>query len=432
MNKVRILLLASILVLIPAGCGVSQTTQTVEIPAHPTTTLSPPISTATETPPPTPASTVTSTASAVAASQLLWVSSSADLFNRVISVDPKNQQRIAYCAPDEIRLSLDAGQTWEASIPTVGVAAAAEQNGYTLFSGDSPTSATCHSVTLDPEHPSTFYAIFRAAQEQFGAPPVFYMGFFTTDNGNTWDFVPPPSSSNVENFGGFWNLDSEAVEALFHSSDQSVDQSPKVAVQETSDGGLAWLSGELSCPKSGPCLRWGPAVSSIPGMGSPLPQEIFISSDSGQTWSTVDPPVELRLPAPNQLVAFSDHEIAIISGSIAYSTPGTETPPIRYSENSGLQWQRLDLPPLSAEGSEVNYYPGLQILPDESYLTQDPEIGDWLWTSPTLSTWCRVNIEQLPLVPQLLQSVGDHLWWVDAESNLPEHIPFSDITCAEN
>jgi hypothetical protein len=432
MNKIRNFMFTSIILLISAACAAPQTSQVVETtassPTSPTSSPSP----NTENPLPTTTSPVTPTASTSAAHRLLWVSSSSDLFNRVVSVDPKNQQRIAYCAPDEIRLSLDAGQTWESPISTVGVAAAAEQNGYTLFSGDSPSSATCLSVTFDPEFSSTLYAIFSAAQMQYGAPPVFYMGFFTIDNGNTWEFVPPPPSLTLEDFGGFWNLGGYSVEAMFHTINQSDDQIPNVVLQETDDGGQTWQPGELSCPKSGPCLRWGPAASNIPGMGSPLPQEILISLDGGQSWSTIDPPVELRLPAPNQLVAISDHEVAIIAGSISHSAAGTETPPVRYSEDSGRTWQEFDLPAPASASSEITYYPGLQILPNDTYLTQAPENSTWLWMSPTLQDWCPVNTDSLPLIPQLLQSVGDQLWWVNAESNQAEHISLSEITCAEN
>jgi hypothetical protein len=425
MKQKRLYLLILMGLLLSAACGTSQTTQTEELSP---TEVSSPTSSATDTSLPAPTNTPTSPPSISTVSRFLWVSSSADLFNRVVSVDPENQQRIAYCAPNEIRLSHDGGQTWGETVPTSGVSAIAEQTGYTLYAGGPPSMTTCVSVTLDPEYPSTFYAVFTAAQEQFGAPPVFYMGFYTTDNGSTWQLVPPPPSSNLEDFGGFWNLGDETVEAMFNSQDQDVN----IALQETGDGGGTWLPGELSCPQSGPCLRWGAAASTIPGMGSPLPQTILSSSDGGNTWLTIAPPVELRTPAPNQLVAFSDHEIVIISGSIGLSSDEPEAQAVRYSQDSGLNWQKIELPPLSSDGSDTNYFPGLQILPDESYLTQDLESSTWLWMSPSYPIWCPVNTDRLPPVPQLLQSVGDRLWWVNTESNQAEHISLSEITCAES
>jgi hypothetical protein len=411
-------------VMLLAACGTSRTTQTEEVSQ---TEIRPPTFSVTETAFPAPAETATSEPAISSVSHFLWNSPSADLFNRVVSVDPADQHRIAYCAPDEIRLSLDGGQTWDETIPTSGVSTVAEQNGYTLYGGGPPSATTCLSVTFDPDHSATIYAVFTAAQEQVGAPPVFYLGYYTTDNGNTWKMVPPPTSSSLEHFGGFWNLGEGAVEAMFHSPDQETN----IAIQETGDGGESWQPGELSCPRSGRCVRWGAAASNIPGMGSPLPQKILSSLDGGDTWSSIEPPVELRTPAPNQLVALSDHEIMIISGSIGLSTSEPEAQPLRYSNNNGLNWQMIEIPPLVSEGAKTSYFPGLQILPDESYITQDLESSTWLWLSPSSPIWCPVDTDRLPAVPQLLQSVGDQLWWVNEESNQAEHISLSEITCTD-
>ncbi len=427
MHKIKFIMLGLFFLLISAACVQVQSSQTAELPTASPTSSSSPTSPPTETAIPVPTETPTSPPSITAASRLLWVSSSADLFNRVISVDPGNSQRIAYCAPDRIRLSLDIGQTWEEAIPTHGISAVAEESGYTIFD----SASACISVTLDPEYPDSFYTVYTTAQEQYGAPPIFYMGFFTTDNGSTWQLVPPPPSATLENFGGFWNLGSETVEALFTKPGQTSDPAENILVQETADGGRTWQSGELSCPQFSPCLRWGPAASNIPGMGSPLPQGILVSSDAGQTWSAVDPPVELRAPSPNQLAAFSEQEIAIISGSIAISSE-PYAQPVRISEDSGLTWQVNTLPPISFEGADLGYYPGLQILPDESFLSQSPESSAWLWLSPDNPIWCPVNTDKLPTYPVLLQSISDQLWWVDPDDNEAQHISLSEITCADS
>ena len=425
MKQKKHFLIVLIGLLLLAACGTPLATQTEGLHES---EISSPTPSATDTTTPTPTETATSAPMISTISRFLWNSSSADLFNRVVSVDPADQQRIAYCAPDEIRLSLDSGQTWDETIPTIGVSAIVEQNGYTLYGGGPPSTTTCISVTLDPVHPATFYAVFTAAHEQIGAPPVFYMGFYTSDNGSTWQLVPPPSSSTLEDFGGFWNLGERAVEAVFHNQNQETN----IAIQETADGGVSWQRGELSCPKTGPCVRWGAAASNIPGMGSPLPQTIFSSSDGGNTWSTVEPPVELRTPAPNQLVALSDHEIVLISGSIGLSAVGPEAQPLRYSQDGGLNWQKIELPPLASKDTDTIYFPGLQILPDESYLTQNLESSTWMWISPNYPIWCPVNTDRLPLIPQLLQSVGGRLWWVNMDSNQAEYISLSEVTCADS
>jgi hypothetical protein len=387
--------------------------------------------TTTQTQIPEPSSTATSPPSIDETSRILWVSASADLFNRVMAVDPHNQERLAFCAQDEIHISDDAGKTWD-TIPTSGVISLVEEKGYSLFGGDPSSVSTCLSVAIDPEHPNTIYSVFTAAKTDVGAPPVLYMGFFTPDKGDTWEFVPPPVNSTLEEFAGFWNLGREGVEAVFNLSGQSEDPIQNILVVETFDGGVSWQSGELSCPKSGPCTRWGPAPSSIPGMGSPLPQEILSSSDGGSTWERIEPPVELRAPAPNQLVAFSDQEIAIISGSIALSGPVSNTSALRISQDTGFNFQQIELPTIALGAEVLNYFPGLQILPDESFLTQDPETNSWFWFDPNFPIWCPVNSNMLPQIPQLLQSSSGQLWWINVEENEAESIAISELGCADS
>ena len=270
-----------------AACSVPRPSPTAELIEVATPTPEP---AATQTQKPTPISTSTSGPSSSETSRILWISSSTDLFNRVLTVDPQNPDRLAYCASDEIRVSNDAGLTWEV-IPTIGVMSVANENGYSLYGGDSPSGSTCLSVTLDPNYPSTFYAVFTTTQEEIGAPPVFYMGFFTSDDGDTWQMVPVLDPATIEDFGGFWNLGEGSVEVLLSSNGQL--ENPTVL--ETNDGGETWEPGKLSCPNSGPCVRWGPAPSIIPGMGSPLPQVILSSSDVGSSWDAIEPPVELRI-----------------------------------------------------------------------------------------------------------------------------------------
>ena len=435
MQKIKLILPILVMMLVGAACGSAQTTQEADLPTPSLESESSPTSPPTNTvpPPPTPATTQTSLpSSAAAAGQYPWISSSSDLFNRVISLDPIDPQRIAYCAPGEIRVSLDAGQTWEHAVTTTGVSAAAEAQGYTLFAGEPVSEDACLSVTLDPNHSAAYYAVFTAALEEFGAPPLFYMGFYTPDSGSSWYLVPPPPPATLENFGGFWNLTGDKVQAQFLTPGQPEGPTQNIFITETVNGAVDWQPGELSCPAVDPCLRWGPAPSNIPGMGSPLPQNILISSDDGSTWSVIDPPVELRAPAPNQLVAFSDREFAILSGAIALSSSPSDTPVIRYSVDAGASWQPVNLPPLSTQEPDLNYYPGLQYLPNNSYLTQAPESDTWYWWSPSFPTWCPVSSEGLPSYPVLLQTVGDQIWWVDPNTGQAENLLISEITCVES
>jgi hypothetical protein len=352
--------------------------------------------------------------------------SSSDPFNQVVSIDPDDPKRIAYCAPGEIRVSMDAGQTWE-SISTLGVTPAAQEHGYTLFYGEAGTEGACQSVTLDPQHSNAYYAVFTGADEEYGAPPVFYMGFFTVDSGETWQFVEPPENATLEDFGGFWNLSGGTVQAQFLPTGSRSQIPGQVLITETTNGGLAWQDGDLSCPSFGPCLRWGPAPSSIFGMGTSLPQSIFYSSDEGDTWSSIDPPLELHAPAPNQLVVHSESEIFIISGGITFSK---EAPVLRRSLDAGASWQPVTLRPLSTGELNVNYFPGLQYLSNQTFLSQGREDSTWYWLQPDTPIWCPVNTDRLPLYPVLLQNAGDRVWWVNLESQQADNIPISELNCS--
>jgi photosystem II stability/assembly factor-like uncharacterized protein len=158
----------------------------------------------------------------------------------------------------------------------------------------------------------------------------------------------------------------------------------------------------------------------------------MVSLDVGETWSVIEPPVELRTSPPNQLVAFSDQLAEIISGSIALSVSDYEMYPIRSSQDGGQTWHAKPIPPLPVEETDFIYYPGLQILPDGSYISQSNEGQTWFWLPTFNQTWCPLASINLPTYPVLLQAVGDQLWWVDGDTGQAEHILLANIACTEN
>jgi len=414
----RFNLVTAILILLLSSACVSQTTpEDTSLPATP-------VITPTEAPAPTEPPQATDDPSITLAEKFPLIIPSSDLFNQVVSADPADDERLAYCAPGEIRVSQDGGQNWE-GISITGVTSTAEEQGYELFYGDPGLEGTCLSAALDARFPDTYYAVFSAADFEFGAPPVFYMGFFSTDKGDSWQFVEPPSGATIEDFGGFWNYGEQAVQAQFFEGGAWSQEPGDVLIVETADGGKSWGPGELSCPASGPCLRWGPAPSSVPGMGSPLPQSLFFSSDQGQIWSAIDPPVELRTPAPNQLVVLSETQLLVISGSISLSDEQASA--IQLSRDGGATWEAVMVPGLSPDNDD--YFPGLQYLANGSYLSQGAENSSWYWLNPDLPIWCPVNSEQLPAYPVLLQGSGEQVWWVDQESQQAVSIPIAALTC---
>jgi hypothetical protein len=355
----------------------------------------------------------------------LWIQPSASIQATTMSVDALNPDGIAYCAPGVIRLSQGAGKTW-ISIPASGASRLAQASPYPLFSQETPDLPTCTSVTLDSSHPDSFYAVFQAASKQYGAPPVYFVGFVTHDRGKTWQPVPAPSgdttsSQAIERFGWFWT-DGKVVQALFWGQNNTPDQAPLAVVEQTSDGGITWIAAMLACPSSGPCLRWGPATSMIGGMGAELPQTVLASQDSGQTWQSTGQSVELREIGPHELVALSENQAVLISGSADY--------PLRYTQDGGKTWQVLAIPPLPGTDPTASFgYPGLQMLPDGSLVALNDQAGTWWGLPPAAKDWCALAVSSLDNNAVLLQAAGDKVWWFSPSTNKPQSAPFSDFAC---
>lgn len=353
----------------------------------------------------------------------IWIQPSASPLDPEVAFDVTDKQRMAYCAPGSIRLTSDGGQTWTA-ISTADAAQVASQGNYPLFGqGEQPA---CVAVTLDSNHASSFYAVFQTAKKDMGAPPIYFMGYFTTDGGQTWKSVPVPSPALQENFGGFWT-DGKVVEALYASQDQQPDQAPSPQVEQTTDGGATWAPAALLCPTEGPCLRWGPAGGMIGGMGSPLPQWVMRSPDGGKTWLSTGHSVELRATGPDELVAFSPQEAALISGAADY--------PLLFTQDAGQTWQALSLP--TPPGPQTGYlYEGLQMLADGTLLIRSTDSSTWMMLLPGANAWCRLGAVGLPEISLLLEPAGGRLWWVPViDANQPsasqiQSVPVSSLKCA--
>jgi hypothetical protein len=354
----------------------------------------------------------------------LWIQPSASIQATTMAVDALNPNRIAYCAPGAIRLSEDGGQRWT-SISTGSVAKLAEASAYPLMQnpGEPPT---CRAITLDSSHPDSFYAVFQAASKQYGAPPVYFVGYVTYDRGKTWQPVPAPSgdmtsSQAIENFGWFWT-DGKVVQALYRGEVYSPEQAQSAIVEQTTDGGITWSLASLACPSSGPCLRWGPATSMIGGMGAELPQTVLASQDSGQTWQSTGQLVELRENGPHELVALSENQALLIAGSADY--------PLRYTQDNGKTWQVLALPPLPGTDPATSVgFPGLQMLPDGSLVALNDQAGTWWGLPPAAKDWCALSVPSLENNAVLLQAAGDQVWWFSFSDNKPHNAPFSEFTC---
>lgn len=343
----------------------------------------------------------------------------------VLAVDPKNDQRMAYCAPDAIQLSADGGNTWSL-LPAAGVEDAAKSIGYSTGTQGNSGAGQCAAVLLDSEHPQSFYAIFQTVNPQYGAPPVYFMGFYTTDTGKTWKLVPTPSTdSSQEAFGGFWS-DGNVVQALFVAGGQGPDQASSFRVMETTDGGATWKPGTLICPPDGPCLRFGPHPGSIGGMGSPLPSFVMASSDAGQTWNSTGFSVELRMPGPKELVGFNATTAALIDSGSSY--------PFQLTQDGGQTWRPISLPLLPDQSGSPYPFSGLQMMPDGSLLARSQD-GTWRMLTPGAAQWCAVDMANLPKdnaindVPRM-QVLGDRVWWIPIGADHPISAPLAAFRCS--
>jgi hypothetical protein len=351
----------------------------------------------------------------------LWIQPSASLLSQTIGFDPVTSNRMAVCVSGAIKISQDGGATWS-SISTAPVVSLADAMGYSI---DVQQSTACNSVILDPTRPESIYAVFEAADKQYGAPPIYFLGFYTTD-GKTWQAAPtPPGEQNptmVERFGGFWNAD-QAVQALYSgdTNGQPFEAAP-VLVEETKVGGKTWQAGTLSCPANGPCLRWGAAPGSISGMGASLLQFVMVSQDNGQSWGSTGQSVELHISDPNELVAYSASVAALISGGAQY--------PLLVTQDSGKTWQAYALPSLPGSNQSTGFqFNGLQILPDGSLLAMIPDTGTWFSLPPGSQDWCKLNVTIPGNYPLLLQTSGNKVWWFSPVDQSLQSTPLREFVC---
>ena len=240
------------------------------------------------------------------------------------------------------------------------------------------------------------------------------------DGGFTWSPIPTPLGSSAEAFGGFWSDGQGIVQALYAPENSPLGESQLPLVMQTGDGGKTWNPAGLSCPRNGPCVRWGAAPAQIPGMGSPLPQSVFVSVDGGSNWKDSGLSVELRLGGPNELAAFTDNDVALLASGADY--------PVRTSQDKGMSWQVISLPELPAGASAQAA--GLQILPDGSLIAQPSDNSAWWRLPPGADRWCQISPGTLPAAPALLQAAGSQLWWLNPSSQEPASAAIADLKSA--
>jgi hypothetical protein len=224
------------------------------------------------------------------------------------------------------------------------------------------------------------------------------------------------------------------VLALFAGPPSGPEGLPQFQTEQTADGGRHWSATQLPCPSVGPCVRWGPAPTTITGMGAPRPQWQVYSRDGGRTWLAPSSPasVDLRSPPPHELVALSPTRVALVGGE----EPSTNVlgPPLWLSDDGGQTWQQVGLPNLPGQAGPPFSWPGLILLPDGALLAQSPDTADWLRLEPAGRAWCPVAAAPQP-EPGTAQVIGERLWMLRRDPNgaappTPRSVPLADLRCA--
>ncbi len=332
---------------------------------------------------------------------------SANLFPPSVSALAQTSSQIVACVNQQILLSTDGGQHW-AQIPDTAVISLAAKTAYPLAIVPAGTNtAPCTSVQLDPTHPDTIYATFAAESAQYKSiPPIFTVGYVTTNLGQTWRAVPPPSGYSLGDSGGF-QADGAKTLALFDSS--NTQSGLPVAQVQTTDGGLIWTSGQATCPALGPCLRFGAAPAQTGGMGVGYAQSLQWSANGGSTWQSPAWPSQVILnQGPSQLVALSSSRALLLSGASQY--------PVRLTTDGGRLWQNIALPPVPNAQNGAAGLSDAVILPNGSLLAQDPNTQSWILLPAGQSAWCTLTGLPSGLVSQPTV-VGSQLWYVSEPAN---------------
>jgi hypothetical protein len=374
---------------------------------------------------PAPVSTGLLTWASLATTRPLWIQTSENLAQPQVFADPANPNRLAYCQPGAIRLTTDGGATWT-TIPTTSADNAKLDADLAIWKTNDAEPA-CAALLLDPIHPKSFYAMFDAVMPQYGAPPIYKVGLVTTDGGQTWNALTSPDGS-VKQFGGF-QMNGQLVEAIFSKPARSA-QPPGMYAEQSIDGGKTWKPESLTCPATGPCVRSGPGVWQITGMGAPRPQWIEYSTDQGHTWQVSDsaPSVELGMGGLNQLAALSSTKVALISALDDHQ--------FEVSNDGGETWQPVALPSMIGSKPDFTGYEGLQILPDGSLLAYQPDAKTWQLLAPQSSSWCEISGATMPGTTSGLTVSGDRVWWMTSPSQpgaipTPKSISSQDLRCAK-
>lgn len=271
----------------------------------------------------------------------------------------------------------------------------ADAEGYPVLWGGAQAPQV-HAVLLDHAAPSSLFITVAAVKQPYGAPPIFYTPYFSTDRGTTWHAVPVPRGLSQGTFDGF-QASGTRIYADWGSG-------RRTASEYTADGGLTWQNGLIGCPSAGPCLRFGPYAHEYPGMGVGIMQPIMRQNPAHRwmTSTTVTAPVSA---SPSQLAALSSKRALLIDSSAQY--------PVELTTNGGRTWQYVALPQYRRQAPLQ-----LMMLANGDLLGQF-EVGagsQWALLPPRSAVWRLIPTTVLPGNITGLTQTGTELWWYPAAS----------------
>lgn len=336
-------------------------------------------------------------------------------------------QDFAYCVPGGIRLTQNGGRTFQ-RVSTDSAALASKSGPFPLFTNLSAAhpSVTCASVLWDPNDPHTFYATFGAENRIYhSAPPFYTVAYVTRNGGESWTPVPVPAGSTEGDFGGMSEVEEGTHSAVAMVFGRQSPSNPQVGVatateEITTNGGASWQTTHLTCPGSGPCVRFGAMPGMQPGMGSADLQPLVRSTNDGKTWIALTWPTG-NLEAQGMVPTGQSELVGLPGNRVAFLDPSSQYP-LRISKDGGVTWQAvaLPVPPGSAGTSVREYgvspYAALMWLPNGNLLAGTSPSGGfvapglWYVLHPGASTWRLDPTLKMPDVLGRLVIAGQSLY----------------------
>ena len=160
----------------------------------------------------------------------------------------------SWCGAGGIRVAQSNGSI--RAVPETGVEAMLAARALTI---NHNTHVVCVLVATDPLDPDTVYAGFEAGQN-YSIPPVATVAMYTTNDGASWHFIPPPTKMTYLDFGGF-ALRNNIVQAVFTDDVEFARPSSRWSIKAEVEGSKgSWISTSLACPTVGPCVTFGPQI----------------------------------------------------------------------------------------------------------------------------------------------------------------------------